>query len=294
MNLSSPSLAVTGATGAIGGAVARHLAQLGVPQRLLVRSVDKAPYLEKAEVFPFSYSDRSASEQALYGAKTLFMISASESGERIHQHRTFIDAAKTAGIKHIIYTSFISAAPDATFTLARDHYLTEQYIQESGFDYTFLRDSFYMDFMDALVGEDGIIRGPAGDGRVAIVARADVARAASVILRDPSAHRNITYDLTGPEALTLTEIAQILATAHGRAVKFQNETVAEAYESRKAWAAPNWQNDAWVSTYTAIASGEMARISQDIETITGQRPMTLAQFQSMSPESAPKDRINNN
>ena len=278
MTTALPTLAVTGSTGAVGGLVARALAAKNVPQRLLARTVAKAPDLPGSVALPFAYSDRAASTVALDGVDTLFMVSAAENAERLDQHRVFVDSARAAGVRHIVYTSFLAAAPDATFTLARDHWATEEYIRQSGIDHTFLRDSLYLDFMDALVGADGVIRGPAGTGRVAAVARADVARTAVAVLADVAAHRNVTYDLTGPEALTMAEIARILTAARGDTVRYHDETVAEAYESRKPWCAPGWQVDAWVSTYTAIAAGEMAQVSGAVEAVTGTRPMSLAEL----------------
>ncbi|WP_026531855.1 SDR family oxidoreductase [Arthrobacter sp. H41] len=272
------SLAVTGATGAIGGGVARLLAGAGVAQRLLVRTPARAPQLDRTAVLQSSYSDRAASRAALEGVGTLFMVSASEDVDRLGQHRAFVDSAKEAGVRHLVYTSFLGAAPDAVFTLARDHFATEEYIRAAGIDYTFLRDSFYSDLMPALAGADGIIRGPAGNGRVAVVTRADIVRTAATVLRDPAAHRNRTYDLTGPEALTLTEIARTLREARGTPVIFFNEALAEAYESRKSFGAADWQVEAWVSTYTAIAANELAVVSSDIETITGRRPLSFAEF----------------
>jgi len=88
------------------------------------------------------------------------------------------------------------------------------------------------------------------------VARADIAAVAVTVLGDPAAHQGATYDLTGPEALTLAEAAAVIATARGTGVTFHDETLEEAYESRKRWPAPDWQYDAWVSTYTAIAAGD--------------------------------------
>lgn len=278
MTDSRTALAVTGSTGVLGGQVARLLAEADVPQRLLVRRPAAAPELPGAVVLPFSYSDRDASVAALDGVRTLLMVSASESADRLDQHRSFIDAAAEAGVRHVVYTSFLAAAPDAVFTLARDHHATEEYLKASGMDWTFLRDSFYLDFMPALVGEDGVIRGPAGDGRCAVVARSDVARTAATVLQDPAAHVGRTYDLTGPEALSFHEIAGVLSDGLGRTITFHDETVEEAYESRKAWPAPDWQYDAWVSTYTAIASGAMAAVSSDIETVTGRAPMSLAEY----------------
>ncbi|MCW2655561.1 MAG: NAD(P)-dependent oxidoreductase [Mycobacterium sp.] len=275
-----PPLAVTGATGAIGGQVARILADAGMAQRLLVRNLANAPHLPRSTAASCSYGDHAAASEALSGVDLLFMVSASESADRLDQHRTFIDAAASAGVGHIIYTSFMGAAPDAVFTLARDHYFTEEYIKASGMGFTFLRDNFYIDFLTGLPGEDGVIRGPAGDGRVAAVARADVARVVAAVLQDPGRHRGITYDLTGPEALDFFTIADILGAHTGMSISYHNETIAEAYESRKKWDAPGWQYDAWVSTYTAIATGTLAAITGHVETITGQHPMTLAQYLS--------------
>lgn len=280
---SAPTLAVTGATGFLGGLVARNLSGAGVAQRLLTREVSRTPELTGAVPVLFSsYADRASATAALTGVQTLFMVSGSEAVDRLDQHRMFVDAARAAGVRHVVYTSFIGAAPDAIFTLGRDHYATEEYIKAAGLTYTFLRDSFYLDFMPELVGDDGVIRGPADDGRVGAVARADVARVATVVLQNPADHRNQTYDLTGSEALTLTEAAGQLSAAWGRPVTFHNETIEEAYASRAKWGAPGWQNDAWVSTYTAIAEGELAAITNTVTEITGRPPLRLADLLAKS------------
>ncbi len=271
-----PALALTGSTGALGGAVARNLAAAGVPHRLLVRDPARAPQLPDTVVLTCSYADRDAAAAALAGVRTLLMVSGSEAVDRVDQHRAFVETAAEAGVQHIVYTSFVGAAPDAVFTLGRDHHATEQMITGAGLAYTFLRDNLYSDFAEALVDDDGVIRGPAGQGRAAMVARADIARVAASVLPHPDAHAGRIYDLTGPEALTLTEVAEILSATGEREVTFHDETIPEAYASRQQWNAPDWQLDAWVSTYTSIASGELERVSDDVETITGRRPLSLA------------------
>ena len=132
--------------------------------------------------------------------------------------------------------------------------------------------------MPALVGEDGVIRGPAGDGRVAVVAQDDIADAAAAVLLEPAAHVGATYTLTGPEALSLDEVAAILTAGLGRPVTYVRETVDEAYASRASYGAPRWQLDAWVSTYTAIADGEVAPVSDDIPRLTGHPATSLAEL----------------
>ena len=164
-----PVVAVTGATGALGGAVARLLADAGVSQRLLARHTAKLPELG-TPVYAAAYSDREHAARALEGVQTLFMVSAHESPYRQKDHRTFVDAAVEAGVRHIVYTSFMGAAPDAEFTLARDLWDSEEHIKSTGLAYTFLRDCLYQDVLPSFVGRDGVIRGPAGSGRLAAVA----------------------------------------------------------------------------------------------------------------------------
>jgi NAD(P)H dehydrogenase (quinone) len=260
--------------------VARQIAELGSAQRLLVRDPARAPVLDGATPAVCSYADSAAARQALDGVKVLFMVSAAETQDRVQQHTGFIDAAAGAGVEHVVYTSLYGAAPDATFTLARDHYATEEHIRASGMDFTFLRDNFYLDFLPLLAGEDGVIRGPAGDGAFSGVAREDIARCAVAVLRDPAIHKGATYNLTGPEELTLAQAAGIITESTGRTITYHPETVEEAYASRASYAAPPWQVDAWVSTYTGIAAGEMAGISPDVHGLTGEDPISLREFLS--------------
>ena len=273
-----PDLAVTGSTGVLGGMVARGLAEAGFSQRMLVRDAGRAPQLPDSPAVVAGYADAAGSRSALQGTKTLFMVSASEAEDRLQQHCTFVDAAAEAGVQHIMYTSFFGAGPACTFTLGRDHYATEQRIRDSGMAFTFLRDNFYLDFLPRLAGEDGVIRGPAGDGVMAAVAREDIARCAVAVLRDPAVHAGFTYNLTGPEDISLGQAAEVLTAATGRTVTFHNETVEEAYGSRAHYGAPKWQVDAWVSTYTAIAAGELAGTTADVRGLTGKDPLSLMEF----------------
>jgi NAD(P)H dehydrogenase (quinone) len=268
------TIAVTGATGRLGGRVARLVADL--QPRLVLRDPSRAPAIDGATVARASYDDLEAGIAALHGVDVLLMVSAAENEKRRDEHRTFVRAAAEAGVGHVVYTSFAGAAPDATFTLARDHFDTEQAILETGITHTFLRDNFYLDVLPHFADEQGVIRGPAGDGRVAVVARADVVDVAAAVLRSPADHANATYQLTGPEALTMAELAARLSAALGRELRFEDETEEEAYASRRAaYDAEDWQLDAWVSTYTAIRDGAVAEVTDDVRTLTGHPARTL-------------------
>ena len=279
--MTTAPIAVTGATGHLGGLVARHLDHARTPQRLVVRdpASPRVPDLASVvDVRAAQYGAHDAAVHALEGARLLFMVSASESADRPDQHRTFVDAAVAAGVQHIVYTSFLGAAPDAAFTLARDHYATEEHIKTSGLAWTFLRDSLYIDFLPSLPGPDGVIRGPAEDGVVGAVARADIGRAAAAVLAAPDSHAGATYDLTGREALSLDDVARIITDTTGTPATFHNETPEEAYASRAVYGAPDWQVDAWVSTYTAIARGELSLLTSTVADLTGRQPLTLRDY----------------
>ena len=127
-------IAVTGATGGLGGRVARRLAERGVRQRLVVRDPGRAPALAGTEVATVTagYDDADGLRRALEGAGTLFMVSASEDPDRVRLHTTVVQAAVDAGVERIVYTSFFGAAPDCTFTFGRDHWHTEELIRGSG------------------------------------------------------------------------------------------------------------------------------------------------------------------
>jgi NAD(P)H dehydrogenase (quinone) len=269
-------IAVTGSTGRLGGRVARLLAAQGAEQRLLVRDPARAPELPRAQVVQASYADHDAVLRGLAGVDVALMVSGSESANRLDEHRSFVDAAAEAGVRHLVYTSFCGVRPDATFTLVRDHHHTEQHIESSGMAWTFLRDNLYLSFFLELAGGDGVLRGPADDGRVAAVAHDDVAAAATAVLSDPSSHERRAYELTGPEAITLTEAADTMTRVLGRSYTFYDETLEEAYASRSSYGVPDWQVDAWVSTYTAIAAGELSRVTDDVERLTGRPPRSLA------------------
>ena len=270
-------IAVTGSTGQLGGRVARRLAELGVDQRLLVRDAARAPALPGSHVATADYRDRAAVRAALSGIHTLLMVSASETADRVERHLAFLDEAVEAGVQRIVYVSFFGASATATFTLARDHWATEEHLRSTGLAHTILRDNLYADFTPFMIGSDGSIRGPAGDGRAAVVAQDDIAEVAATILTSSGAYDGRTLNLTGPDALTMNEIAAILSDHLDRSVSYIPETIEEAYESRASYGAPPWQIDAWVSTYTAIAAGELAGVSEDIAEVTRHPPMALQQ-----------------
>ena len=127
-----------------------------------------------------------------------------------------------------------------------------------------------------MAGDDGVIRGPADEGRSAVSGPTSPASRCRAARPGRPPRPGLRAD--GPEALSFDEVAAIIGENLGREVTFVDETLAEAYASRRSYGAPDWQVDAWVSTYTAMAAGEQERVTGDIRALTGHDPQTLGEF----------------
>ena len=284
-------IAVTGATGALGRRVVDRLAgREDVALRLVVRDAARAPRVPGAEVaaVPGGYADGPGLTAALAGVHTLYLVSAAEAEDRLQQHRTAVAAAAAAGVQRVVYTSFLGAAPDAVFTLARQHAATEEALAATGVRTTVLRHAMYADFVPFFaVLEDGqaVIAAPADDGRASFVSRDDLADvAAAVLLDDSPALDGAVLDATGPEALSLDDAAAVLAEVTGRPAVYRRQTVEEAWATRRPSGHPDWEVEGWVTSYRAIAAGEMSRVTDVVPTLTGHPARTVAEHLRAHPE----------
>ena len=283
MTDAQPRIAIGGATGEVGGRIARLLAQRGVEQRLIVRDTARAPALAGARPAQVGgYEDLDGMTAALDGIETFLLVPGHETSDRVSAHRVAIDAAVRAGVRRIVQLSFVGAAEHATFTYARHHWATEQDLKASGLAWTIAHMNFYLDVLPQFVLPSGDLAGPAGDGRVAAVARDDVAAAVTELLAT-GGHDGKTYELTGPESLTLAEVALTMARQSGRTISYLRETVEEAYAARAHYEATDVEREGWVTTYTAIAAGELEAVTGDVEALTGRAPQSLAQWLAAHP-----------
>jgi NAD(P)H dehydrogenase (quinone) len=268
----SRPIGVTGATGSLGGRVASLLSARGLIQRLIVRDTERAPLLIAAEVrHAAGYADGLSMRAAFQGLGTLFLVPADEAADRVEQHRTVVDAAVAAGVERIVYVSLVGPAPDATSALVRDHWATEEHVRASRVSWTFARRSLYLDVLPRMVGADGVLRGPAGEGSVAAVARDDVARAVAELVAGEG-HAGRTYELTGPRAITLGEAAAAMGELTGRPIRFEDE-------------APEGAPESWVSACAAIAAGELDVVSDDVRRLTGREPAGIEDWLRDRPDA---------
>jgi uncharacterized protein YbjT (DUF2867 family) len=278
-------IAVTGATGAVGGKVAELLAARGIPQRLVVRDPARAPRLAGAEVRQIAdYGHADDVRRALEGVDTLFLVPAQEAADRLQRHFAAVDAAAAAGVRKITYLSFVAATVGSTFTLGRDHWATEERVRAAGVAWTFPRMNLYLDFLPLMVTEAGAVEGPADDGRTAFVTRDDVAGVCAQLLAE-GGHDGERHDITGPEAITLAAAAARMSAASGKPIVFRDQTLEQAYASRAVYGAPDWQVEAWVSTYTAIANGDVADVTDTVARFTGHPATNLDEFLAAHPHA---------
>jgi uncharacterized protein YbjT (DUF2867 family) len=273
---------ITGATGKIGNRVAEILKQ-NHALRLMSRHPEKIIDFRMAEKAKGDYSDIPSLEAAFHDIHTAFIVSGyAPAGERALLHKNAIQAAVKAGVQQVVYLSFQGAAPDSKFPMSRDHFQTEEYIKESGLTYTLLRDNFYMDLIPEMFGEKRLLRGPGGQGKVAWVSREDVSQSVAAVLADPVRWPG-TYDLTGPEALSLAQTAQRLSELFRENYIYEEEAVEDGIQWRSRLGAPDWEVATWIGSYQAIAAGEMAKVSNAVMEITGRKPFTLETYFTQFP-----------
>ncbi|QMU29041.1 SDR family oxidoreductase [Adhaeribacter radiodurans] len=274
---------ITGATGHIGNRVAEILKDYD-SLRLMSRQPEELADFTRAEKVKGDYKDNATLQDAFDGIDTAFIVSGyAAPGQRALLHKNAIAAAVIAGVKHIVYLSFQGASANSKFPMSQDHFQTEEFIKQSGLSFTVLRDSFYMDLIPEMFGEQQLMKGPGGRGQVAWVAREDVARTIAQVLLNPVAHQG-TYDLTGPEALTLAQTAERLTQIQGKNYRYQEETITQAIRWRNDLGAPAWEVATWIGSYLAIAAGEVAPVSNAVEQITGQKPFSLEAYFTKFPE----------
>lgn len=267
------NIALTGSTGAVGSTAAHLLADAGLTARLIVRDASRAPDLPGFEVVAVPGDSGPPLVKALTGIDVAYMSSAHEGEERAVLHQDFVDVAVQAGVKHLVYLSFVGGTEDGVNVFARDHGTTESYLRDCGLDVTILRSNYYVETLPQFVHE-GQIRGPAGEGAIAAVARADVAAAVAAVVADPAPHVGQVYELTGPDSLTFHDVAALVSRTSDESIVYTPQTYEQAVEQKEAYGAPADILEGWLSAYVAIREGVHGHVTDDVRHLLGRPPTT--------------------
>jgi NAD(P)H dehydrogenase (quinone) len=271
-------ISVTGATGQLGQLVVNGLLEKGTSIKVIavVRDEKKALPLAKrgAEVRVASYGDPAALKAAFSGVDKLLLISSSEIGQRIEQHKNVINAAKAAKVKHIVYTS----APRATTTtliVAPEHKATEENILQSGMEYTILRNNWYTEnYKDRVetARKTGTIVAAAGAGRVASATRADFAAGAVAVLLG-TGHDGKIYELGGDHAWDYNELAETIGEIIGKPVTYKSVDAGTLIGILKGAGLDEGMAGFVVALDGNIAEGALSEVTGDLFRLVG-RPTT--------------------
>ncbi|ELY4301198.1 SDR family oxidoreductase [Cronobacter turicensis] len=271
-------IAITGATGHLGQRVIDTLLNTVAAQEIvaIVRNPAKAATLSAkgVQVRAADYGDVAALTAALAGVEKLLLISSSEVGQRAPQHRNVIDAAKTAGVKLIAYTSLLHA-DRSPLGLADEHVATEKMLADAGIPYVLLRNGWYTENYLASVPpalEHGVFIGSAGDGKIASASRQDYAEAAANVLTlDNQAGR--VYELAGDNAWTLRDLTALLSKETGKAVAYQNLSEADFAAALAGAGLPEGFAKLLADSDIGASKGGLFDDSRQLSTLIG-RPTT--------------------
>ncbi len=272
---------VTGATGIAGSQVVRALLEQRQDVRAFVRDPDKARGLfgDAADLAPGDFAEPRSLRAALHGADVLF-LSGADDPRRVEWETAAIDAAAEAGVRRIVKLSSIVARPGAPVAFWDWHGRIEQHLSDSAVPSVILRSSFFMSNLLAAaepVALDGKLYAPAGGAQIAMIDPRDVGNAAAAVLTS-AGHDGRSYALTGPEAVTYTQVAAALAEATGREVEFVDLPDEAATQGLIQAGLPAFAAEQVVAVFAQARLGVAAQVTATVETLTGRAPRDVASF----------------
>src|SRR5438876_3876097 len=275
--MSKPVL-VTGATGTIGRDVAKRLSEGGVSVRAGIRDQAKArKELEDIVLIPFDFENEKTFSEALEGVEEVFLLPPLLPNQ-LEVTNTFVDAAKRAGVRHIVKLSAIGVDDETQPTAIKSHGANERHIRESGVAFTFLRpNSFMQNFITYFPPRNGAIYLPWGNGTASFVDTRDIASVAAKALTGDG-HEGKIYTLTGPATLGIAEVALILSQVTGREFKYVDVPETAARDGMLEAGVPRWQVELVMELHAVNKQNRWDTVTSDIEKVTGTPSTDFAQF----------------
>jgi uncharacterized protein YbjT (DUF2867 family) len=271
---------VTGATGTVGSEVVRALRERAERTRALVRDPEKAARMlpSEVELARGDLDDPGALAEAMEGIERLFLLAPVDQ-RMVELEGKVLDAAKEAGVEHVVKLSVSHADPMADTFFARMHGQGERQLKSSGLAWTILRPTFFMQNLQGLSGmvKSGTIYQPAGDGRAGHVDVRDIAAVAAAALSE-GGHEGKTYWITGPQDLSFHDIAKVFSDVTGKPVTYVDVPRDAAKQSITGAGMPEWQAEAVLELTDLLRAGKMSGVSSDVERVTRRPARSLEQF----------------
>jgi uncharacterized protein YbjT (DUF2867 family) len=276
------TILITGATGVLGRAIVKAAVEAGLDVRQGVRNPAKAA--PGVEAVRLDYADPATVAPALAGISGLLLIAPPLDPTAPAQLRPLIDAAKSAGIRHIVFNSALGANASEDAPLRT----VEHLVIDSGIPYTILRPSFFMEnfsegFLAGGINAHGAIFLAAGDGKTGFISVADIAAVAVAAFQKRLTGQE--FDLTGPEALDHREVARIISAASGRAVTYHSITEAQMIAGARALGIPEPAIGYMAKLYAAVRAGYTAVLTPAVEEVLGRKPVRFEEFAHTSADA---------
>ena len=272
---------VTGATGRTGSEVVKALTAKGEQVRALVRDPQRAGAIQGpgVEVAVGDLEKPETWDSALQGVDKVFLLSP-EGPQMAELHGKFADAAKRAGVRHLVRMSVLVANTDSPLAIGKWHGEADQSVANSGIPYTIIRPAYFMQNIIGsapMIASDGAFPGAMGDGKIGAIDTRDIGNVAATILTSDG-HEGKTYPLTGPEALSMGELAGKLSAVLGTEVKYVNVSQEDAKAGMMAMGMPDWMADGWAAMAMMISTGAANMVTPMVKEVTGQEPRSFDQF----------------
>ncbi|MCD4731499.1 MAG: SDR family oxidoreductase [Bacteroidales bacterium] len=279
----SSKILVTGATGTIGSFVCEQLKEINADFTALVRSEEKAKLLNEKGIKTVigDFSDVVSLENSLAGIDKVFLLSVT-SPESPKLQGNLIKIAKEKGVKHIVKVSALGTSLDSKFGIGRYHAMTEKDIRDAGIPFTFLQPHSFMQnliFDSATIKEQSTIYAPMGNGKIGMVDAQDIAAVAVKSLTE-NGHEGKTYVLTGPEAISYYDIANVFTRVLGKEINYVPVTSEVAHKGMLDSGMPEWLADDLTGLNQVFAAGKASDISPDVEKVTGIKAHSIKDFVS--------------
>ncbi|WP_276497860.1 SDR family oxidoreductase [Pontibacter litorisediminis] len=279
------TILVTGATGTVGREVVKQLSMLSgeIRVRAGVHSIIKGENLKRlpgVEIVEIDFEEPDSLHAAFTHVDKVFLITPF-AADQIQMAKTLVDEAKKAGVRHIVKLSVIGADATPGLELGRWHREIEKYIEDSGIKYTFLRPTSFMQnyisYSADSIKHEGKFYGATGDGKVGYVDARDIA-AVGVEALTKDEHIGKAYDITGGEALSNYEVAQLLGEVTGKRVDYIDVPDAAAKKGMTDHGVPDFMADAMIEVYREYREGKGSETTDTVERVAGRKPHTMRQF----------------